>query len=231
MNQVELQRRAEKALSSYDGGVYDGGNDDLVQFSGAANSFNDEGKKDLNYSMTITNQGTAAEDQVIAICPGYFALAADIKDAQGDAVAGIALDGDIVATAGKEVVGKGSPKKIDEFLAFIKNNPTRFIGMKMLVDDAEQFEEEIYIKKISPFRNLEDRQIIPSHYKDSSQLDDKRVEIPLEDFQLDNQTIVLMKIKAGRRVTINFFAGSILNTAAALDVKAKKARLGLSRGF
>lgn len=203
-----------------------------VDFSGAA-GFADEANAGINYSIVLTNTGAAAVDRLIAICPGYLTLAADVKDANGNAVAAILSEGDeVVGTilATNNLTCHGQPKSFNEFLGFLKYNPTRFTGLKMKVDDANQFDEEIYVKQMSPFRNLTDMHIYPANFKNSTQLDDKRVEIPLENFQMDSNTIVITKIQAGRTVTFTFFAGAIKNQAYELAVNAQLAK-GYARSF
>jgi hypothetical protein len=228
------QQAAFNALSpAYEGDVYVGRNDHAIQFEGNASSFADEGKTGLIFTMTIANIGSAATDRSIALCPGYFGAAADIKDSNGNAVAAIVSEGTIVGAAGTNDIlsGKGKPKSITEFLGFIKYNPSRFTGLKILVDNSAQFDNIIYVKQNSPFRNLQDMQIYPNTYKDSTQNDDKRVEIPLENFQMDNNTTVTTVISAGRTVTYTWFVGAIKNSAYELASKAATARMNLSRTY
>lgn len=107
----------------------------------------------------------------------------------------------------------------------------RFTGLKMLVNNTDQFEEELCIRKLSPLGDLGYETITPSTYKDSKQTDDKRVEIPLNNFQLDDQTAVLFTLKAARTVTFTFFSGAIRNVAGELNAKASAARANLIRGY
>lgn len=228
------EQRALAALSpAYEGDLYNGANDLGIQFEGSASSFADEGKTGLTYNMTITNTDASAVDRSISLCPGYFSAAADIKDANGVAVDAIVAEGTIIGTAndGNRLIGKGSPKSITDFLGFLKYNPTRFTGLKMQVSNSDQFDKEIYIKQNSPFRNLQDRQITPNTYKDSNQQDDKRVEIPLEDYQMDNNTTVVTTIAAGRSVTYNWFVGAIKNSSYELQTKAIAARQSIGRKY
>lgn len=238
MTQKEIQAQAEKNLSSsfagYEGdrrvgyvGQYDLG----LSFVGSSSSFVDESKNGIQYSLTVSNLDTAAEDQVLALHPGFLTLAAEITNAAGIACAAIVADGTIIATATKVVTCTGKPKPIKQLQAFVNRNPTRFTGLKMLVNNSDQFEEELYVKKLSPFKNMEDLTINPSAFKNSNQTDDKRVEIPLEDFQLDDQTTVVFTLKAGRSVTFTFFAGAIANSAGELNAKAILARSNMQRTY
>lgn len=238
MDKNQIIAMAEKGLSSaflgYEGdrrvpyvGQYDLG----LSFVGGASSFVDEAKNTTQYAMTISNMGSAAVDRVLALHPGYLTLASEITNASGTAAAAIVTDGTIIATENATVVCTGKPKPIKQLQAFVNRNPTRFTGLKMLVNDSDQFEEELYIRKLSPFKNMEDKTINPSAYKNSNQTDDKRVEIPLEDFQLDDQTNIVFTLKAGRTVTFTFFAGAIANPAGELNAKAILARANMQRTY
>jgi hypothetical protein len=232
--QIAAANAAKNLSPAYEGDpMYTGRGDVSVQFDGAASSFADEGKTGLIYTMTITNTGANAVDRSIALNPGYFTAATDVKDSNGTAVDAIVAEGVIIGTtlALNALVGSGKPKTITEFLGFLKYNPTRFTGLKMLVDNSAQFDNQIYMKQNSPFRNLQDKQIYPNTFKDSTQQDDKRAEIPLDDFQMDNNTTVTTVISAGRTVTYSWFVGAIKNAAFELATKAQVARQNLQRYY
>lgn len=238
MKKEQIIAFAENRLSSsfmgYEGdkrpgyvGQYDLG----LSFVGNASSFVDETKNSIQYAITISNLGAAAVDRVLALHPGYLTAVGDITNAAGTVCAAIVTDGVIIATADATIVCTGKPKPIAQLQKFVNGNPTRFTGLKMLVNNSDQFEEELYIKKLSPFKNMEDVTINPSSFKNSNQTDDKRVEIPLEDFQLDDQTTVVFTLKAGRSVTFTFFVGAIANKAGELNSKAILARANMQRAY
>lgn len=244
MKREEILRRAQAGLTSrFDGGlspyvgapmVYTGKGDKGLSFTGGpAASFADEANNDRQFSMTISNLGTAAEDRVLALHSGYLTTLAEILDSSGTAAAAIVTDGTIISTTDKVVTCSGSPRKIAHLKSFVNSNPTRFTGLKMLVNDSDQFEMPLCVRKLSPFSDLGYTMINPSIYKNSNQQNDKRVEIPLNDFQLDDQTVVVFTLKAGRSVTFTFFGGAIRNNAGELNAKATEARtnLGLNRGI
>lgn len=237
MNKNDIKMKAEKALTSsfngYEGqDPYLGKNDPALSFVGSASSFIDEKKDARQYAFTITNTGSAAVDRVLALHPGYLTNVADLINASGVAADAIVTDGTIINTVNATVVCVGKPKKIAQLQAFVNRNPTRFTGLKMLVNDADQFEEELCIRKLSPLGDLGYETITPSTHKDSKQTDDKRVEIPLNNFQLDDQTAIIFTLKAGRTVTFTFFAGAIRNVAGELNQKATAARANMvTRGY
>ena len=211
--------------------IYTGYGDPALQFTGGSSSFTDEDKSNKTYSLTIRNMGASAVDRVLALHPGYLTNVADMKDASGNQAAAIVADGTIINTSGAEVTCVGKPQKISHLQAFLNTNPTRFTGLKMLVNNSDQFEQDIYIQKLSPFVGLGYETINPGLYKNSSQTDDKRVEIPLQNFQVDNQSLIMFTLKAGREVTFTFNLGAIKNAAAELHAKASIAREGVMRKY
>jgi hypothetical protein len=178
-----------------------------------------------SFTLTVTNTGSSAEDRTIALLPAYFTDKSQVKDSAGAAVAGILCEGLVCGTVvgNNNVQAVGKPKSIDEFLAFIKQNPLRITGLKMKVDNTDQFSEDLLFRKESPFKDLGFVTKSPSNYENSMANNDKIVEIPLTDAQFDNQTSVVTTIKAGRTVTFTFFVGAISNQAAMLDQTVKSA--------
>ena len=236
MKREEIIRRAEQGLTSnftgYEGQEYTGAGDPALSFIGSSSSFVDETKDARQYAYTITNTGSAAVDRILALHPGYLTAVADLTNSAGVAVDAIVSDGTIIATLNATVVCAGKPRKIAQLQAFVNRNATRFTGLKMLVNNSDQFEEELCIRKLSPLGDLGYEIISPSTHKNSNQTDDKRVEIPLNNFQLDDQTAVIFTLRAGRSVTFTFFAGAIRNVAGELNAKAQIARANIAtRGY
>ncbi|MHA7109248.1 hypothetical protein ACRTDU_03930 [Sunxiuqinia elliptica] len=234
-NQVldAAQRNLSSDFMGYEGQkvAYIGKDDPSLSFTGNGKSFMNEDAGSKSYSITVSNMGNAADDRVLALHPGFLTELADMTDTAGNPAAAIVADGAIIEEVDKQVICTGKPKKISHFKAFVNRNPTRFTGLKMQVNNTDQFDEAITVKKISPFQSLGDDTIEPGNYKTSNQTDDKRVEIPLEDFQLDDQTLLVFTLKAGRSVTFTFVSGAIKNQAAELHTKAAIARGNVRRAI
>jgi hypothetical protein len=191
--------------------------------------------EDHVFSFTIQNVGTAAVDRNIALCPGYYTpeQVSLMKDNLGNAVDAIIREGLVIGTTANnnDLNCISQNKPIDELLQFTKFNPTRFTGMKIQCASALQFGQAINVKQCSPFKNLNDKTYLPDSYKNASQYDITRVEIPLDHFQYDNNTLIVWKILKQTSVTITLFGGAILNVAGEFDRKARLARQGLNRTF
>jgi hypothetical protein len=224
----ELQKLTNKNLvgPSYDGGYFGAENRNPgIQFIGTAQDFSNEIQTSETYKITLSNQGTAAEDQLIAINLGAFASAAEVATHCGVSLAAVVADGTIIATTDKVVTCSGYPTSLIEFKSYVKNNATRFTKIQMNVTTPEQLQEPLGILVSNPFRGRVPSQIAPSNYIDPKNNNNKLVEFFMNDFQLDDQSVVYFKLLAGEKVTMTFFPGATSNAAAELKMAASQARL------
>lgn len=214
---------------------YSGFGDPLLDFGKNASSFADfaggnVASKGERFGIKITNTGTAAADKALALIPAIFDTAAKIATHTGRTCDAIMADGTVITTADAQVVCTGTPKTIFSLLQYIKYNPTIVLGAKMRVDDQEQFDESFYYVKVKPTGQLQDREIAPSVFKNENQNNDLLATVPFNGIQFDNQTVLLLTVRAGRTINIDLFLGASLNTAAALARKQTAAMTGLYRG-
>jgi hypothetical protein len=84
------------------------------------------------------------------------------------------------------------------------------------------------VLKLSPYRGLATDRINPSMYKTSNQTDDKLADIPLNAFQMDDQTLIYTTIDAGERVVFNWTAVTQNNAAVELAEFAERLAARLS---
>jgi hypothetical protein len=188
----------------------------------------------LIFSFQISNNQPEAVNRVIALNPGYFRpdQIGIMRGNNGEIVDAIIREGIVIGAAGVDaLVVKSQNKPIDELLDFVLYNPMRFVGMKMQCSNPDQFSQSLLVKQLSPFRNLSDYTLTPDDYKDSRQMDATRAEIPLENFQFDNNTQVVWTILAGSTLNLSLFGGAVLNMAKELDNVARMARRGLDRSY
>lgn len=212
--------------SAYDGdefegeSAYDGFGDDMVDFGGKSGNFlQQQAQSGRIFTMYIENSGTAAVDKVIILNPAYTAQ---------DRVAGAVVITDGVIQYGVNpgeglITGSGDPKLIQNFLDFIKNNPTQVVGFKVKARTfSDQIEQAMLIRELSPFKTLESRTINLSSYQDEDTFQNKVVTVP-ERINVTNQTEVSMKLLAGEKIAITFYIGGIVNTSVSLAKKHSKA--------
>ncbi len=166
-----------------------------------------------SFGYTIIND--TLKPILLALTPGY--LAADkVKNQQGQVVDAVIKEGVVFEVDGKQVTCYGDPKPVDEFLAYAQSNPLRFKGLTMRVDEASQFGQAINVQKLSPFKNLGDERVSPAKYKDPKQTNDKLVQIPLGDLQMDSNTVITYTINPGREVEFTWFLECLHNPSEEL---------------
>jgi len=160
-----------------------------------------------NVSFTLANQGSSAEDKLLAISPGWNSEAAAVKTISGAAAAAIIKEGTIISTSNKEVTGAGKNCQIDDVVKMFVNTPVFLTGLKIQVDNAAQLDEEIQFVKLSPRGPKEIARVIPSSFKNEANQDDKLISIDLTEMNivLGIDAAVLMNLAASRKVTMTFF--------------------------
>lgn len=219
--QIE-QLAANGGFSSFEGGqnaldMYTGYGDHLVDFAGDASSFlNSQTDSGRIFMVNITNNTDA--DRNLVLTPGYtsdgrIAGALTFTDGTNDYGFG----------AGKTIVVSGDPKSYQNFINFVHKNPVQILGMKFrAATNANQIEQTLTIRPLSPFKDLESIPVNLTTYQNEDTYKDKVVTVPRK-YILSDQVETLFKILDGEVLTVTWFTGPILNTTAALDKKVKSA--------
>ena len=209
-----------KVLAGYAG---DPEHESYAAFGGNVPKNHENGKI---FTIEFDNTSANSEARTVAIFPGYFPTAAEIKDPNGNPVAAIITEGvtvgAVVDTDNLSVSGDSAP--VDELLYFVSKVPTAFSKIRVEVDEKTQLNQPLQIKKLSPFDGGKwETKIKPSNHRDLNQQDTLAADIPAwsYDFQADDQTVVLYTIGAGRKVTMSFYASEFMNLSAMLDMKRK----------
>jgi hypothetical protein len=205
-----------------------------IFFPGTAENFAQE-SSDKYFRLEITNEGTSAEDKIICLCPGNYISTAELSALGIGTIAAIIGDGTIDNTSGKEIVCTGEPGSVESWKRFFLRHPSRFVGMSLEVSSTTQLSQVIKVYKDDPYNaNLVPiTQINPNAYKTNQIFNDKLVHIPLDHFQLDNETIVIVTIKAGATLTLTLTPGAFHNENLQLENEARKEWMtkGIKRSY
>ena len=182
----------------------------------------EDGTSDM-YRLTLANKGNSADDQLIAICPGDNYTAAELSTILGRTVAAVIADGSIVTTTDKVVTCEGTPGKVVSFKKSFLRKPQRYTLLTIEVDNTVQLSQPIEVLTDDPYNGgfIPKKLINPHSFKSNTQQNDKLVHIPLDHFQMDANTIVLMKVKAATELTISFKPGGNVDTASMLEAAAE----------
>lgn len=210
---IPLQDAAiQKALANKaEGSNYVGAGDNLIDFH-SASSFINEDNSGKRFQIKISNAG--ASDCKINLNPaaaanGYLAL----------------VEGEVRATDGTgAVTASGSPRAITTLLAYIKANPTRIQQIKLKVDDPDQLDEPIVLRKETPWMSYTEEQRVPSDFQSSDTNNENMATIDdVHGWMFSPMDTLLYSVRAGRTVNISVTFGGSLDCAKGLNAKAKEA--------
>lgn len=197
---------------------YTGKGDSFLDFKGSAVDFGSEINLDKIFSFTITNAGAA--DQVVILNPSYY------PTSPGRVI----RTGAIPYTSGAtDLTAVGSPTSIEEFLAFVKANPTCIVKMQIKSNNAAQLSRALIMLKKTPFKAADSDRINIGSFTNEYANNDKLASITRET-QFDDQVEVQLEIPkltggVPTETTITFYCGASLNSANALTIKKNAAML------
>ena len=175
--------------------------------------------------MQIVLVNNDTDSHMIAIHPGLLDTIAEIQAIAGVTVDAIAKDGVVIASTTPTTPGSlprvscktKNTTSLGFFQKFVNNNPQRIVRMQVSSTDANQLEEPIVLAKISPTTKLGDFPITPAHKKKSADTNANLVVIDLDNFQLDDQSILYVNLLENVTLTINLYLGACRNDAATLE--------------
>jgi len=129
------------------------------------------------------------------------------------------------------LMASGSPKTIEEFFAFMAQNPINLLGLKIQSngDDGVQIANQLQVLTQSPFRDLSSKILNPSTYLDQNSFQKDTVLFNTAGLTLGNQTQLKYRIspavseEVARTLSITFICGAVLNSSSALAKKQSKA--------
>ncbi len=201
-------------------------------------------RRNLQFAFQIVN--SSANDIVVAINPANFDImgvattaagtgtpaaatytstphyhnTAAIKAAGFTDIDAVLDDGTILTS----VVVTAKRGTIRDFLNFVKKNFCFIPQLILDVDDKTAYNQDLVIRKSSPFRKLGDDTIITlSDYFKETQFQDKKITINLlqegHNVQFDDQSIITVGVGAGRTMTFNLKIGLIENFASKYNQK------------
>lgn len=101
---------------------------------------------------------------------------------------------------------------------YIKETPTLIVGMHITCTDATMFQTDIVSKLVNPYGVYGEKRISFEKYYQTSQFLQNKIVVKAE-LQLDPETIALITIPAGAKVTFSMQAGVVESTAHALTQK------------
>jgi hypothetical protein len=163
------------------------------------------------YRMVITN--AQESEQTIVLLPGL------VYESDSPANGVIRTETSTAYTSyggtASTFTSSSSNGTIEKFLHFVRNNPSRLVGIKVASTSASQISDgALTIGTDSAFKSqIAEQQIFLSSYVDENRNQEKEVTAPVV-LNLDNQKVMRLNIAADSTCTITFYIGKITNIAA-----------------
>lgn len=178
-------------------------------------------------SMILTNTGSAAENRTIAIAPGWYGSAALIKDLDGNTVNAIVAEGTFDATTNKELTAAGVGCKVNDVVGMFKTTPCRIKGIKVKADAEAQLSQEIQFIELDPNGQRPISRVIPANFKSDKSQDAKLADIDLLDelVVMGPDGVMLIKLAAGRTITLTMFYENRASFRKQLEVMTKRGQI------
>lgn len=250
MTQEQAEEIALEYLQGYEGDQeysgYDGGEDESLSFFGQANSFRNEIDNGVQFAFTLTNH--TATTHTIALYPAYYNrygyssgfVKNSISEITGGGhaeVTAVLTDGTLSGTGTALLTATANRGKIEDFLNFVKFNPTRITEITVAANGVNAYEKDFIIKKVTPFRTFGEDRIHMTNYFSPDQYQSGKIIIPTTNMnlQLDDQTLLLFEMQdtngSGTDATaiITFKIGAIKNAAGELFSQAKRAHTNIAQ--
>lgn len=178
-------------------------------------------------TITLTNTGSAAEDKIIVVAPGWYGSASVIKDLDGNTASAIVADGTFDATSTKELTATGIGCKVNDVVGMFKTTPCRIKGIKVKADAESQLSQEIQFIELDPNGQRPISRVIPANFKSDKSQDAKLADIDLLDelVVMGPDGVMLVKLAAGRTITLTMFYENRASFRKQLEVLTKRGQI------
>ncbi|MCL2328314.1 MAG: hypothetical protein FWC39_07350 [Bacteroidetes bacterium] len=179
----------------------------------------------LDNTQTSTDPGVLQRAVRVAITRGWYFTADQVKNFQGQPCDGIVSDGIFIpaTSTSTAVMATGQNGTVIDITQMMTEMPVRLKGIRIATNNADQLDEELQILVLDPKGQRALKRITPSAYKSESELNERRVSIPLlsENIVMGKDRTMVYNLKAGARVTITFFfEDRVSNTAQLTEMLA-----------
>ncbi len=182
-----------------------------------------------NQGLQIKIVNNADTDKVICLFPGDLPTKQEISDVLGVTVDAIAVEGTTIpvnGAVGAVLVTTQEGTTMGYSQRFMKSNPTRWTRIQFKSNLEEQMDEALVFAHSNPFEKVGVKKINPGLYGKETNQNAKMITVSPNDIQIDDQTVVFIKVLAGATLQLNVLIGACSNRAAVLASQAKTAFSG-----
>jgi len=220
---LSSQDLADKAkYIGFDGDMYTGQEDPLVEFNGNGNWFNGNSK-----TFTLTLNNTSTQSKEVTLFPGMMW---NPLISNGDAFIEnpsnllVATDGVIYTeAAGKTITVTGFPTNVRLLTTYLNNHSSWLSSIKLLASTPAQLQQPFRFREINPFEIKGEKILDLSMYTGKGYYENNMIDVPLNQ-TIDDLTQVSVNILAGCSLTITFNFGPSLIIGNYITASAQKAK-------
>ena len=207
--------------------VYDdyiGADDEFLDFGGNGISFaaHNQGFRTASITISVTSANDKSKLQLFG----------DLLVGAADSNVPMIKEGTIYEkSSAAAITGTGSPKSINQLLAWLQQQPTILQGMQIATAQTSILSGIIERYETSPFRDMSTDPINLSVFRNEYQYQTGLLTIPNINQVISNQNYWYITIPTGTAftMTINLYFGAALNNATALQNKMVRAAGNITR--
>lgn len=149
--------------------------------------------------FNVTQSGTTPF-AVSAVAAHYHDTTALV--AYGVPVDAVADDGTIATDI--TCTSTNTQAKVRHMREYVKFNPQLLQKLVIEASNKDVFEQSLFVRQDNPLRGTAPQEIPLSTYLNTMQVQENKIEIPLGNIPIGDETILYMNIPAGRTVTFRY---------------------------
>lgn len=161
-------------------------------------------KRDIEVVVDIDDDGKAITEK-IAIFEGITYSSPELLVNKGYPVDVVLADETVKVDNKNFAMSASDPSvRIEDFLDYIKTNPTPLKGMTIIASDKMAFETSMKVAKLNPFGREKEEQIDLGRFFNKFQNQDDRIDISFTGSELELSDDLLWTVNVPAGVTMDF---------------------------
>lgn len=160
--------------------------------------------EDKDVVINVGEDGKVMKEK-IAIVKGITYSSPELLVNKGYPVDVVLADETVVFDKGTLAMSASDPSvRIEDFLNYIKTNPTPLKGMTIIASDKMAFETSMKVAKLNPFGREKEEQIDLGRFFNKFQNQDDRIDVSFTGSELELSDDLLWTVNVPAGVTMDF---------------------------
>jgi hypothetical protein len=160
--------------------------------------------KNVEVVISVDDDGKVITDE-IKVISGVTYASPELLVNKGYPVDVVLADETFAYNEGTLTMSASDPSvRIEDFLNFIKTNPTPLKGMTIIASDKMAFETSMKVAKLNPFGREKEEQIDLGRFFNKFQNQDDRIDVSFTGSELELSDDLLWTVNVPNGVTMDF---------------------------